>query len=271
MQILEKVRVLDLSQFLSGPRASQLLAFFGAEVIKIEPPAGDSMRLLLQISGSERSMSCLHQNKKGVVIDLKKKEGIELFVQLVEKSDVLIENLKPGTLDAAGLTCEYLQKRNPRLIYAKVSGFGSRGPMADRTAFDIISQATAGIMHAAGVVDRPPGSFSAMTSGAYCAFGVLLALMAREKTGRGQYVDISMQDVMYFHNFWCFAEKANGPVKESIRELFGREMKSFLWDHEHPMPFWSVYRCSDGHVCVVALTDQQWNSARSDRAFRSPR
>jgi len=259
-QILENIRVLDLSQFLSGPRASQLLAFFGAEVIKIEPPTGDSMRLLLQISGSERSMSCLHQNKKGIVIDLKKKEGADLFFQLVEQSDVIIENLKPGTLDAHGLSYENINKKNPRIIYAKISGFGNEGPLADRTAFDIISQATAGIMYASGTVDRPPGVFFGdLTSGAYCAFGIILALMARQKTGKGQFIDISMQDVMYFHNFWCFTEKANGPVKENIKELFGREMKKFLSDHEHPMPFWSTYKCSDGYVCVVALTDNQWN------------
>ncbi|MGD0278846.1 MAG: CaiB/BaiF CoA-transferase family protein [Smithella sp.] len=261
MQILEKIRVLDLSQFLSGPRASQLLAFFGAEVIKIEPPTGDSMRMLLQVSGSERSMSCLHQNKKGIVIDLKKKEGVDLFLQLVEQSDVIIENLKPGTLDAGGLGYETMKKRNPRLIYAKISGFGNEGPLADRTAFDIISQATAGIMYANGTVDRPPGVFFGdLTSGAYCAFGIMLALMAREKTGEGQFIDISMQDVMYFHNFWCFTEKANGPVKENIKQLFGREMKKFLSDYEHPMPFWSTYKCSDGYICVVALTDNQWNN-----------
>ncbi len=261
LQILENIRVLDLSQFLSGPRASQLMAFFGAEVIKIEPPTGDSMRLLLQVSGSERSMSCLHQNKKGIVIDLKKKEGVDLFFQLVEQSDVIIENLKPGTLDAGGLSYENIKKRNPRIIYAKISGFGNEGPLADRTAFDIISQATAGIMYGNGVVDRPPGVFFGdLTSGAYCAFGIMLALMAREKTGKGQFIDISMQDVMYFHNFWCFTEKANGPVKENIKQLFGREMKKFLSDHEHPMPFWSTYKCSDGYICVVALTDNQWNN-----------
>ena len=261
MQILENIRVLDLSQFLSGPRASQLMAFFGAEVIKIEPPAGDSMRLLLKVSGSERSMSCLHQNKKGIIIDLKKKEGADLFVQLVERSDVIIENLKPGTLDTIGLNYENLKQRNPRIIYAKISGFGNDGPLADRTAFDIISQATAGIMYANGTVDRPPGVFFGdLTSGAYCAYGIMLALMAREQTGKGQFIDISMQDVMYFHNFWCFTEKANGPVKDNIKQLFGREMKKFLSDHEHPMPFWSTYKCSDGYVCVVALTDNQWNS-----------
>ena len=260
MQVLENVKVLDLSQFLSGPRASQIMALFGAEVVKIEPPTGDSMRLLLQVSGSERSMSCLHQNKKGVVIDLKKPEGTELFLKLIEHFDVIIENLKPGTLDAIGLSYENLKKINPRLIYAKISGFGNDGPMADRTAFDIISQATAGIMFANGVLDRPPGVFFGdFTSGAYCAMGIMIALMAREKNGKGQFIDIAMHDVMYFHNFWCFLEKANGPEKENIREIFGRDMRDFLSDHEHPMPFWSTYKCRDGYVCVVALTDIQWN------------
>jgi CoA:oxalate CoA-transferase len=260
MQVLDGIRVLDLSQFLSGPRASQLLAMFGAEVLKIEPPAGDSMRMLLTLSGSERSMSCLHQNKKGLVIDLRKPAGRDVFLKLVDASDVLIENLTPGTMDKLELSWDLLRRRNPRLIYACISGFGKSGPLSDRTAFDIISQATGGTMYGNGIPDRPPGVFFGdLCSGESCAFGILLALMARDKTGAGQLVDISMQDVMYFHNFWGFSERANKPVKDEITSIFGRDVTRLLTDYQHPMAFWNSYRASDGYVAVVALSDRQWD------------
>ncbi|HUU02357.1 MAG TPA: CoA transferase [Myxococcota bacterium] len=260
MQVLDGIRVLDLSQFLSGPRASQLLAMFGAEVLKIEPPAGDSMRMLLTLSGSERTMSCLHQNKKSLVIDLNSPAGREVFLQLVDVSDVLIENLTPGSMDKLELSWDLLRRRNPRLIYACISGFGRSGPLSNRTAFDIISQATGGTMYGNGIPDRPPGVFFGdLCSGESCAFGILLALMAREKTGSGQLIDISMQDVMYFHNFWGFSEKATRPVKDEIVSIFGRDVTRLLTDYEHPMAFWNSYRASDGYVAVVALSDRQWN------------
>ena len=99
MKVLEGIRVLDLSQFLSGPRAAQLLAFFGADVIKVEPPSGDTMRLLLTLSGSERTLSCLHQDKRSIVIDLRKQEGRDVFLELADESDVIVENFKPGTME----------------------------------------------------------------------------------------------------------------------------------------------------------------------------
>jgi CoA:oxalate CoA-transferase len=260
MKVLDGIRVLDLSQFLSGPRAAQMLAFFGAEVIKIEPPQGDTMRMLMVVSGSERSLSTIHQNKKGMVIDLRQEEGKTVFLDLVEKSDVIVENFKPGTMEKLGLSWETLRARNPRLVYAAISGFGRTGPLSDRTAFDIISQATGGTMHGNGIPDRPPGVFFGdLGTGGHCALGIMAALMAREKSGKGQLVDLSMQDVMYFHNFWGFSEKATGPVKEEISAIFGRDMTQLLTDYEHPMPFWNSYKATDGHVVVVALTDGQWN------------
>jgi CoA:oxalate CoA-transferase len=260
MNVLKGIRVLDLSQFLSGPRASQLLCLFGAEVIKVEPPAGDTMRLLLSMSGSERGMSTLHAGKKGTVIDLKNPGGREVFLRLVDASDVVVDNLKPGTMDGMGLSPSSLMERNGRLIYASISGFGKTGPLSGRTAFDIISQATGGIMYANGQEDRPPGVlFGDLVSGAYCAMGVLLALMERSATGRGRMVDISMQDVMYFHNFWGFLDRANGPARADLTRIFGREGRHLLSDREHPMPFWNSFKAKDGHVAVVALSDAQWN------------
>jgi CoA:oxalate CoA-transferase len=261
MKVLEGIRVLDLSQFLSGPRTGQLLAFLGAEVIKVEPPQGDTMRMLMTVSGSERTLSCLHQDKKSIVINLQNPAGREVFLGLVDRSDVIIENFKAGTMEKLGLSWDMLNKRNPRLVYASISGFGRTGPLAERTAFDIISQATGGTMFGNGIPDRPPGVFFGdLGTGGHCAMGVLAALFARERTGRGQLVDFSMQDIMYFHNFWGFSEKANGDVKEEIIQIFGREMTQLLTDYEHPMPYWNSYKATDGYVVVVALTDAQWNN-----------
>ena len=261
MNVLQDIRVLDLSQFLSGPRASQVLAFFGADVIKIEPPQGDTMRMLMTLSGCERTLSCLHQDKRSMVIDLRSPLGKDVFLQLVDKSDVIIENFKPGTMEKLGLSHESLIEQNPRLVYACISGFGKTGPLADRTAFDIISQATGGTMYGNGIPDRPPGIFIGdLGTGGHCALGIVLALLAREKTGKGQLVDISMQDIMYFHNFWGFSEKATGPVQQEIIDIFGREMTQLLTDYEHPMPFWNSYKAIDGYVVIVALTDAQWNN-----------
>ena len=129
MKVLEGVRVLDLSQFLSGPRAAQILGFFGAEVIKIEPPRGDTMRMLTMVTGSERSLSCLHQDKKGIVLDLRNPRGRDVFLQLVDRSDVLVENFKPGTMDKLGLGWDGVDERNPALVYASNTGFGRTGEM----------------------------------------------------------------------------------------------------------------------------------------------
>lgn len=261
MEVLSGIRVLDLSQFLSGPRAAQILSFLGAEVIKIEPPSGDTMRMLMVLSGCERTLSCLHQDKKSIVIDLRKEQGREIFIELAKKSDVIIENFKPGTMEKLKIDYKMLSELNPRLIYSAISGFGRTGPLADRTAFDIISQATGGTMHGNGIPDRPPGVFFGdLDSGAYCALGILAALFSRERTGKGQFVDISMQDVMYFQSFWGFSEKATGPVKEEIVEIFGRDMTQLLTDYEHPMPFWNSYKATDGYVVIVALTDIQWSN-----------
>lgn len=261
MNVLDGIRVLDISQFLSGPRAAQILAFFGADVIKIEPPQGDTMRMLMVLSGCERTMSCLHQDKRSMVIDLRNEVGREIFLDLAKQSDVIVENFKPGTMEKLGLSWPDLQKLNPRLVYACISGFGRTGPLADRTAFDIISQATGGTMYGNGIPDRPPGVFIGdLGTGGHCALGIVLALLAREKTGLGQLVDMSMQDMMYFHNFWGFSEKATGPVQQEIIDIFGREMTQLLTDYEHPMPFWNAYKANDGHVVIVALTDVQWNA-----------
>jgi len=258
---LEGIKVLDMSQFLSGPRCSQLLAMKGAEVVKVEPPIGETMRLLARLMQSERMMSTLHQNKKSVVIDMKKDEGRELIKRLAEKADIVVENFAPGLMKKIGLDYENLRENNPRLIYVSISGFGRTGPMSGRVAFDIVAQATAGIMSTYKMEDRTPKVyFGDLISGAYAALGALEALFHRERTGKGQLVDISMQDVMYFQNFAAFSDNSLAPVMDKIEKLLGRSISNLLTDDTRPLPFWASYKAKDGYVVIVALTDSEWKN-----------
>jgi len=258
---LHGVRVLDLSQFLSGPRCGQILAYLGADVVKVEPPSGDTMRLLLAATGSERGMHTIHAGKRGLMLDIRKEKDQRMFLKLVRVADVLIDNSAPGMMDKLGLGHDELAVRNPRLIYVSISGFGRTGPYADRVAFDIISQATGGAMYANHQPDRPPGVFFGdLVSGAYAAIGVMAALRTRDRTGKGQLIDISMQDVIYFQNFWGFLDRTTDVDKERMEGILGMSMTRLLTDENNPMCFWNSYRAKDGYVVVVALTERQWQA-----------
>jgi len=258
---LDGIRALDLSQFLSGPRTGQILSMLGADVVKVESPAGDTMRLLMAMTASDRNMHTLHHGKRGIVIDLTKPGGSELILNLSRKADILIENFAPGVMKKLGIDYPKVAQVNPQIIYASITGFGLTGPLSDRLAFDLIAQATGGTMYANHQSDRPPGVFFGdLCSGAYAAIGILAALWDREKAGKGKWVDISMQDVMYFHNFWAFAERATEPDREKIRSILGDNMQTLLSDPDNPMPFWNSYKAKDGYIAVVALTDRMWQA-----------
>lgn len=257
---LKNIRVIDLSHFLSGPRCTQILADLGAEVIKIEPPMGEEMRLItFLMPGMERLMSVFHRNKKGITLNLKTEKGREILKQLVKKSDVLVENFSKGIMDEMGLDYESLKAINPRLIYASISGFGRTGPLSSRPSFDIISQATSGIMFALDQPDRPPGVFFGdMVSGAYCAVAVLYALIARGMNGKGQSIDISMQDVMYYHNYRSLVKKSVEPVWDQVTLTLGKDPEQLFTDKKRRMFFWNSYKAKDGYIAIVVITDPQW-------------
>ena len=198
MLALDDITVLDLSHALAGPFASTMLGDMGANIIKIEPPTGDISRAWgPPFYGSEPSYFVgLHRNKRSVVIDFKHAEGKELFFRLVEHADVVLENYRVGVLDKLGLGYEAGRQRNPRIIYCSVSGFGQSGPYRDRAALDLIVQAESGMMSVTGEEGgrgvRCGVSVADMTAGMYAAYGILTAVHARSRTGRGQYVDVSM-------------------------------------------------------------------------------
>ena len=198
---LSGVRVLDLSQMLAGPFGSMILADLGAEVIKIEKPGeGDIGRGMPPhyFHGESVYFLSVNRNKKSLTLDLKSKEGLDIFYRLVKVSDVVFDNFRPGIVEKLRIDHESLKKINPRIVSCSVSGYGQTGPFKDRPAFDLIIQARGGIMSYTGEPGRMPVRMGApmgdLTGGVYAAHGVMAALYQREKTGQGQQIDISLLD-----------------------------------------------------------------------------
>ncbi|MCX6598015.1 MAG: CoA transferase [Acidobacteria bacterium] len=200
---LTGLRVLDFSHALAGPYCTMLLATYGAEICKVESRQGGDMGRGWgpPFQGGESSFFLgLNRGKLGVSIDLKQPEGIELCLKLVEQADVLLENFRPGTMERLGLGYSATSARNPRLIYCAISGYGQDGPSRDEAAMDVIVQSSSGLISVTGTTDgqqvRCGYGISDITAGMFSVIGILLALRARERTGRGQFVDVSMLDGM---------------------------------------------------------------------------
>ncbi len=207
---LSGIRVIGTDQYMAGPYCTMLLADAGAEVIKIERPgAGDPRRAMppfVERDGKRKAAGFMgyNRNKKSVALDMRSQQGQAVFKRLAEVSDVLVDNLRPGALERAGLGYDVLRELNPRLIYAVISGFGrlagQQGPYGDRPAFDIVAEAMSGIMHLVGFEDKPPSwtiyGMADVYSGMVTAYGVMQALFMRERTGLGQMVDSAMYDNM---------------------------------------------------------------------------
>ena len=196
---LKKIKVVELGQLIAGPFCGQLLADFGAEVIKIEPPEkGDAMRQWGRTDENGNSLwwPVIARNKKSVTLDLRQPEGQEVLKQLASSADILIENFRPGTMERWGLGWDVLSGINPRLIMVRITGFGQTGPYAKRAGFASVGEAMAGFRYISGYPDRPPVrvgiSIGDSLAGINGTIGALLALHHRERTGRGQVVDASI-------------------------------------------------------------------------------
>lgn len=197
---LEGVKILDLTWVLSGPFATMTLSDLGAEVIKVErPPYGDIARTTgPHINGESCYFFSVNRGKESIALDLKSQRGRKLFLDLIEQVDVAVQNYTPGAMEKLGLGWETLSTRNPRLIYAAISGFGQTGPDRERPALDVVVQGMGGIMSITGEPNGPPvrpgASIGDIAAGLYAAVGILSALHERERSGLGQMLDISMLD-----------------------------------------------------------------------------
>jgi succinyl-CoA:(S)-malate CoA-transferase subunit B len=251
MAPLTDLKVLDISTFVSGPFAAACLAEFGAKVLKIEKPdAGDPLRQLGTVSETGDTYFWLSEarNKKCITLDLRKPRGAELFRELVKIADVVVESFRPGTLEAWGLGFNDLQGINPGLVMLRLSAYGEKGPKSHLPGFARIAQAYAGLTYLVGRADTPPLIAGSTTladylSGLYGAFGILLALRVRERTGKGQYIDIGLHDGIF-----RFLDEI-APVYDKtgyVRERMGTETPSST-PHSH-------YCTKDAKWVAIACT-----------------
>lgn len=246
---LDGIRVVDLTRILAGPFCTQLLADMGADVIKVEPPAGDPVRGQGAIvDGYSWYFAQFNRNKKSVVLDLYTEEGKADLVGLLATADVVVENYRPGVFAKMGFSAERLAGINPRLICASVNGYGSTGPYVDRPAFDFIAQAMSGFMAVNGDPDGPPRRaappVSDLIAGLYCAFGVVSALEARHRTGRGQQVESSLTGGLMSMMAYLSAEH------------FATGRNPTRTGNNHPIvaPY-GLFEAADGEIAVAPSND----------------
>jgi crotonobetainyl-CoA:carnitine CoA-transferase CaiB-like acyl-CoA transferase len=251
MSALTHVRVLDLTRFLAGPFCTTMLADMGADVVKVEAPkGGDEGRYgYPPVDGVPVFFLALNRNKKGMTLDLRKEEGRALLRRLLPHFDVLVENFAGGTLARWGLDPADLCREHPRLIVASLSGFGQTGPWRDRPSYDIITQAASGFMSLTGFAHDPPtrggGSLGDYVQGLFGAIAVLGALVARDRTGRGQAVDVSSQDAMFsLLDQWPSIFAASGRLP---RRVGNRHLAAVPYD---------AYRAKDGFVVIAVASNK---------------
>ena len=268
---LEGIRVIDLTRIYAGPYCSMLFADMGAEVIKVEPPEGELIRdnppMVKEGEGGphDRSRSgyflALNRNKYGITLNLKHPKAVAIFQGLIKIGDIVLENYAPGVMKRLGIDYPLLREINPRIIMCSISGFGQTGRYSERLAFDVISQAMSGLMSITGHPDNPPTrvgtSLGDVNAAVHAAFAIMTALYYREKTGIGQYIDVSMLETMV------------GILEGGIvRWTIGKELLTPIGSmnpHEAPM---AAFRCKDGYIIIATVGNEHWQ--RFCRAVHRP-
>ncbi|MGE0824522.1 MAG: CaiB/BaiF CoA transferase family protein [Candidatus Binatia bacterium] len=251
-QALRGVRVLDFTQVMAGPFCSMLLGDLGADVIKIEPPGGDTTRRMGNRQGTESAgFWAVNRNKRGIVLNLKDQRARDIARALAQHADIMVENYRPGVMAAFGLGYNDLRVLNPGLIYASVSGFGSTGPYAQRGGFDLVAQGMSGIMSITGEAGMPPVKcgvpITDLGGGLFVLQGILAAYIHRLQTGEGQYIDTSLLEAGIAMSVW---ESTQYFTTGDIPEPMGSA-------HRMSAPYQAI-RCADGYINLGAANQRNW-------------
>jgi crotonobetainyl-CoA:carnitine CoA-transferase CaiB-like acyl-CoA transferase len=256
MRPLDDLFVVDLSRILSGPICSMMLADMGAQIIKVEPPPhGDDSRLWGPpfVGGISTYFHSINRGKKSLGLNLKAETGKRILWELVDRADVLLENFRPGVLANLGFGYDSVSARNPRLIYCSISGFGQTGPYRNRPGYDVVAQGEGGLMDLTGYPDQPPAkvgtSISDIVTGMYACQGILLALLARHRSQKGQFIDVSLLDstlsLLTYQSLMYFTT-GKAPGRMGTR-------------HPSIVPY-ECFRVSDGFVNIGVTNQKQWNA-----------
>lgn len=254
MKPLEGVKVLDLTRVLAGPYCTMMLADMGADVVKVERPgAGDDTRAFGPpfVNGESAYFMSINRNKRSVTLNLKHDKALSILRQMLETADVVVENFRPGTMESFGFGYEAVHAFNPRLVFCSISGYGHSGPDAKLPGYDLIIQGEGGVASLTGTPDGPPfkvGSSQADIVAGMMGFqGILLALMARHQTGRGQKIDIGMLD----------CQIALLTYQAGIYFATGESPGRMGNQHPTITPY-ETYRCKDGYINVACGNDNMW-------------
>ena len=261
-QALEGIRVLDATQVMAGPFCTMLLGDLGADVVKVEPPEGDTTRTMAGSRGTESpGFWSINRNKRGIVLNLKDDRGRQIFRSLAARADILVENYRPGVMDGLGLGYAELRKINPRLVYASISGFGATGPYASRGGFDLVAQGMSGIMSVTGEAGQAPVKcgvpLTDLTAGLLGLQAILAAYVHRQRTGEGQHIDTSLLEAGIALSIWESAQYFSGG---GTPEAMGSAHRMFA-------PYQAI-RCADGYINLGAANTRTWE--RLARALGRP-
>src|SRR3954462_5966708 len=249
---LDGLRVLDVTQVMAGPYCAMVLADLGADVIKVEPPAGDSTRVMPGATGRDSpSFNAVNRGKRGIVLNLKTPAGRDVLLRLARATDILIENYRPGVMATLGAGYEALAAINPRIVYASISGYGQTGPHRHKGGFDLVAQGVSGIMSVTGEPGGAPVKsgipLTDLGAALFAVVGILAALEYRHRTGRGQQVDTSLLDAGVGLSVW-----------EATQYFSGRGIPERLGSAHRMSAPYQAFKCADGFITIGGANDRSF-------------
>ncbi len=257
MPALESMRVLDFTQWEAGPSCSMLLAWLGADVVKLEPPGGEIARKVLGVGpGDSQYFLNYNANKRGIAINLKTKKGRQLLLDMIPQFDVFVENQGPGVVENLKLEPEVLRALNPKLIYARIKGYGLSGPYSEYKSFDPLAQAASGVFSMTGPADGPPmppgASFADTGTGITAALGIVAAYVQQQRTGKGQVIELSMHEVMTMF------------IRTMTATHWGPESAPAPRRNHDGFPPSGIYRCKGGgpndYAVILIVLPRMWHA-----------